>query len=147
MKDIDKARRQFLWAHDEELSGGKCKVNWKMVCSPIQKGGLGIQNLQLFGSALRLRWLWLEWMQPDRPWKASPIPCDSNDRALFTQVTKIAIGDGKTAKFWTCHWLGDEPLCQTFPMLFKRSRSKLKTVVEALQNESWIRNLGNGRYE
>uniref|UniRef100_A0A452ZUR6 Reverse transcriptase domain-containing protein n=1 Tax=Aegilops tauschii subsp. strangulata TaxID=200361 RepID=A0A452ZUR6_AEGTS len=27
LKDIDKCRRRFLWAHDEELSGGKCKVN------------------------------------------------------------------------------------------------------------------------
>ena len=36
LKDIDKARRRFLWARDEELSGGKCKVNWKTACSPME---------------------------------------------------------------------------------------------------------------
>ena len=26
IKEIDKSRRRFLWAGDEEISGGKCKV-------------------------------------------------------------------------------------------------------------------------
>lgn len=26
-KDLDKARWRFLWAQDEEFTGGKCKVN------------------------------------------------------------------------------------------------------------------------
>ena len=26
LKNIDKTRRRFLWAYDEEMSGGKCKV-------------------------------------------------------------------------------------------------------------------------
>lgn len=101
LKDIDKTRRRFLWAQEEEVMGGKCKVSWQTVCSPIAKGGLGIQDLQLFGRALRLRWLWLAWTQPAQPWKAFQIPCDNNDRALFARATKITIGNGKTAKFWT----------------------------------------------
>ena len=28
IKEIDKSSRRFLWAGDEEISGGKCKVRW-----------------------------------------------------------------------------------------------------------------------
>lgn len=58
-KEIDKVRRCFLWAQEEELSGGKCKVSWSKVCSPLDKGGLGVLDLERFNSALRQRWLWL----------------------------------------------------------------------------------------
>lgn len=34
-KEIDKARRRFLWVQEEELTGGKCKVSWSKICSPI----------------------------------------------------------------------------------------------------------------
>ena len=64
LKENDKARRRFLWAQDEALTGGKCKVAWSSVCSPVEKGGLGIPDLHRFGSALRLCWLWLSWQQP-----------------------------------------------------------------------------------
>lgn len=43
-KEIDKSRRRFLWAQEDELTGGKCKVAWTKVCSPIEAGGLGIMD-------------------------------------------------------------------------------------------------------
>jgi hypothetical protein len=33
-------------------------------------GGLGIKDLDKFGRALRLRWLWHSWDAQERPWKA-----------------------------------------------------------------------------
>ena len=51
-KEIDKVRRRFLWAQEDELSGGKCKVNWSKVCTPLDKQGLGILNLERFSRAL-----------------------------------------------------------------------------------------------
>jgi hypothetical protein len=57
-EDIDKARRRFLWASDNEITGGKCKVAWTLVAKPIEFRGSGILDLERFSRALRLRWLW-----------------------------------------------------------------------------------------
>lgn len=52
---IGKRRRSLLWSGDESVKGGKCLVAWDKVCRPTVFGGVGIQNLQLIGYALRLR--------------------------------------------------------------------------------------------
>lgn len=39
LKEIDKARRKFLWAQDDEIFGRKCKVGWGKVCSSVESGG------------------------------------------------------------------------------------------------------------
>jgi hypothetical protein len=57
-KEIDKMRRCFLSAGDQEIHGGKCKVNWNQVCRPLKNGGLGLTDLACFSQALRQRWLW-----------------------------------------------------------------------------------------
>ena len=56
-KELEKARRPFLWAQDEEATGGKCKVAWRVVPPPNSHGGLGIHDQDKFARALRLRWL------------------------------------------------------------------------------------------
>lgn len=76
IKELDKLRRKFLWAGNQELHGGKCKVSWARVLRPMDRGGLGIQDLEKFGRALRLRWLWHQWKSPDKPWNGSELPVD-----------------------------------------------------------------------
>jgi hypothetical protein len=143
LKEFDKIRRNFIWdIEDNAPAGGKCKVSWKKICSPLQHGGLGLPNLSLFGRALRLRWLWLEWSDEARPWLGSPTPCDEGDRALFHAATRVTIGDGKRASFWHSSWLGTAPLDQQFPALYAASRRKNKTVAAAIQNNSWVLDLG-----
>jgi hypothetical protein len=61
-KDMDKLQSRFLWAGNEDLHGGKCKVNWSRA---LKHGGHGILNLECFGRALRLWWLWFHWTKPD----------------------------------------------------------------------------------
>nr|XP_051201804.1 uncharacterized protein LOC127315350 [Lolium perenne] len=143
LKEFDKIRRNFIWdIEDNAPAGGKCKVSWKKICSPLQHGGLGLPNLSLFGRALRLRWLWLEWSDEARPWLGSPTPCDEGDRALFHAATRVTIGDGKRASFWHSSWLGTAPLDQQFPALYAASRRKNKTVAAAIHNNSWVLDLG-----
>jgi hypothetical protein len=60
-KDLNKMRCRFFWSRMQQLHGRKCKVNWNRVSRPIHRDGLGILNLDCFGRALRLRWLWFQW--------------------------------------------------------------------------------------
>jgi hypothetical protein len=55
---LEKIWKCFLWAGDQQLIGGKCKVNWTRSCLLKECGGLGIPNLDKFARALRLRCLW-----------------------------------------------------------------------------------------
>lgn len=50
----------FLWAGGENLTGGKCKVNWPTVTRPVNLDGLGMLDSKRFSRALQLRWLWLD---------------------------------------------------------------------------------------
>lgn len=142
-RKFDKLRRNFLWNADEEAHGGKCLVNWKMICAPKNVGGLGIKDIQAFGRALRLRWPWFEWDNLDRPWKGTPVPCEMADLNLFAACTSISLGDGLTAKFWSHRWLGGNAPKELAPGLYNLARSKQLTVREALHNGSWMRGLRN----
>jgi hypothetical protein len=70
-KEIDRYRRSFLWRGEDpdKVKGGHCLVKWKHCAMPKRLGGLGIKDLEKFGRALRLRWLWYSWDNHDRPWK------------------------------------------------------------------------------
>ena len=123
-KEIDKARRRFLWAGNQQLHGGKCKVNWARVQRPISRGGLGISNLDLFSRALRLRWLWFEWHYPDKPWAGTELPLDDVDRALFAACTHVTVPSGQKASFWMSSWLNGTYPAALLPNLYKHSKRK-----------------------
>jgi hypothetical protein len=55
---LEKIQRGFLWEGHAEASGGHCHVSWRSVCRSISLGGLGVQDMERVGLALRLRWLW-----------------------------------------------------------------------------------------
>lgn len=76
IKQIDKLRRNFLWRSKPNADGGLPLVNWATECRPKDPWGLGVIDIRKFGRALRLRWRWLEWIDEDRPWRGSPMPCD-----------------------------------------------------------------------
>jgi hypothetical protein len=99
IKKLDKIRRGFLWTGSEIANGGNCLVAWKNIRKPKKVGGLGVMDLECFSRALRLRWLWFQWTDPDRPWVGMDIPCNEIDKQLFRASTIITVGSGKKALF------------------------------------------------
>ena len=65
---LDKIRRAFLWKGTTEANSAQCLVAWDKIKRPKLAGGLGVLDLEKFIRALRLRWLWFKWTDPDRPW-------------------------------------------------------------------------------
>nr|XP_040245538.1 uncharacterized protein LOC120964732 [Aegilops tauschii subsp. strangulata] len=144
LRDIDKHRRKFLWKQEEEITGAGCKVNWPTVCMPTTHGGFCILDLEHFSRALRLRWLWIAWTDPGRPWVGTVPPCSNQDIALFAAATTVTIGDGSTALFWHTRWIGPCTLAAAYPGLYNHSKRKKRTVREAIRDDNWIKDLRHG---
>jgi hypothetical protein len=121
MKKIEMA---FLWASTDIVSGGKCMVNWDVVCRPKDLGGLGVLNTEFFARALRLRWLWQEWKEPMKIWVGLGNPCNDTDMDLVYASTTISLGNGEKNLFWMAHWInGCKPL-DIAPLIYNISIRK-----------------------
>nr|GFD20094.1 putative reverse transcriptase zinc-binding domain-containing protein [Tanacetum cinerariifolium] len=55
--DIEQIMRIFLWCQGN-MSRGKAKVAWDVVCLPKQEGSLGIRRLDHFNKALMVSHVW-----------------------------------------------------------------------------------------
>jgi hypothetical protein len=112
--------------------GGHYLVQWAKVLRPKDLGGLGVLDLDLFGRALRLRWLWYQWTEPDRPWVGTDVPCNEVDRHFFRASTTVVVGRGDKAKFWDSPWLGGLAPRELAPDLFKLAWRKNQCVKDDL---------------
>jgi hypothetical protein len=133
-KEMDKIQRKFLWAGSDRFHGGKCKVNGSLVCRQLNRGGIGLTDLERFGRALRLRWLWFQWKTPNKPWCNMELPIDNTDEALFTAATKVTVHNGCWARFWTSSLINGRSPAALFPALFNHSKRKKRSVA----NGTWI---------
>ena len=52
---VDRGCMAFFWDGSDNIHCSKCLVDWNKVCSPKQRGGLGVLNLKNHGIVLRLR--------------------------------------------------------------------------------------------
>jgi hypothetical protein len=127
-KRIDKICRFFLWKGKTESNGGNCLVAWPLVSKPKDLDDLGVINLDKFGHALCLRWLWKECTREHHPWKGLEVPCNQVDRLLFSASTTVTIGDGNTAMFWHDSWLDGMAPRNIAPHLFELISRKNKSV-------------------
>jgi hypothetical protein len=142
-KAIDKLHRGFYWRGHKEAKGGHCQVAWGVVCRPMELGGLGISSLKELGWALRIRWLWLQKTEPNRPWSTLPIHVPDKAKALFSAAIQTEVGDRKNT-FWTDRWLHGQRIEDIAPRLFAtipKRRSNSRTVHEALTARKWVSNI------
>lgn len=98
-------------------------------------GGLGTLDLDLFSRALRLRWLWYQWKEPDRPWVGSEAPVNELDLQLFRASTVVTIGNGLKAEFWNSTWLN------VAPNFYKLAWRKHRKVQEEVNDHNRTRGL------
>ena len=147
LRAIDKMRRAFLWKGRRQVNGEHCPVAWERACRPIELGGLGIHNLETFGWALRMRWLWLSKTDPKRPWAAFNIKVHPNVTAMFAISVSFLVGNGRSTLFWKDRWFHGKPIEDLAPALVpfvsKRARSR-RTVHEAMQDLHWVSDIGGG---
>ena len=99
IKSIDSIRRGFLWQGAQTAEGGHCLLAWPRVCIPPELGGLGIVDLQRFGYALHMRWLWLKRTGEARSWHQLPHEKESVVQAMFQASIYIELGDGHSDLF------------------------------------------------
>jgi hypothetical protein len=104
-------------------------------------GGLGIKDLEKFGRALRLRWLWYSWDNHDRHWKEFLKHHDKIDRALFFALTLIMVRDGKNTPFWEARWLNGISPKELALNLYLQAWFKYRTMHKELTNLNCNRNL------
>jgi hypothetical protein len=144
-KYISKIERAYLWSAKDTTTGAKCKVNWVTVCRPKKLGGIGILHMEKFARALRLRWPWLEWKEPDKIWKGSGNPCSMEDMEVFYASTTITLGNGHKAPFWHSPWLNNRKPIEVAPLIFEISKRKNWKVHQALRNNEWVKKIDLGK--
>ena len=116
----------------------------RVFCRPPDLGGLGIVDLQCFGYALRMRWLWQRRSEDPRPWHELPDESDKVVDAMFAASIFVELGDGRKALFWTDRWLQGQSISDLAPCLSNtvgRQIKKRRTVAEVLQDNQWIRDI------
>jgi hypothetical protein len=141
LKLIDKLRTGFLWKGQEQARGGNCLVSWARVQQPIQYGGLGVHNLECYGWALRIRWLWMQKTDASKPWAGLPVHVPRRARALFDAAVVSNIGDGNSTRFWVDRWLQGRTVAEWAPNLISvvpKRIAQRRTVAQALNNRKWI---------
>jgi hypothetical protein len=100
-----------------------------------------VLDLEMFSRVLRLRWLWYQWVDPDRPWVGCEVPCSELDKQLFRVSTTVKVGDGKKAHFWESSWLNGQAPRDIAPTIYPLAWRKNNTVSEDLHNGNWMRGL------
>jgi hypothetical protein len=147
VKAIDKIRRGFLWKGRRDAKGGHCIIAWLIVCRPKELGGLRISDLKTLGWSLKMRWIWLQKTEPNRPWADFNITLHEQIKALFATTVYFEVGDGATTLFWTNRWLYGQSIADLAPRLLAtipaRKRKKCN-VQEALSNHTWVSDIQGG---
>ena len=119
---------------------------WSKVTRPPELGGLGISQLQQLGWALRMRWLWLQKTEPNKPWAIFPIKLHHSVKSFFSVAIVSKVGNGRNTLFWTDNWVHGQNLQKLVPHLFEAIsvRARKRTVLEAVSDLRWVSDIRGG---
>ncbi|RVW22247.1 LINE-1 reverse transcriptase-like [Vitis vinifera] len=146
-----------------ELEGKVHLINWQVVCSPKEEGGLGIRKIDLLNKTLLGKWVWRYAYEKENLWKKAigvkygqegcgwrtKEVCGPYGVGLWKEIMKevdwcwesmdLKVGKGNRVLFWMDKWCGNEALSQSFPQLFTLAGHKNAKVCEV-----WDSSLGQG---
>jgi hypothetical protein len=101
-------------------------------------------DLNLFGTALCARWLWLQRMDLTRPWVNMRIVEDRQTMTFFNASLHFFLGNGETFLFWADPWLARVQLSKIVLEVVAAvpaRRWRQVTVAAALTDMSWVRDI------
>ena len=90
--------------------------------------------LERFARALRLRWLWHEWTDRNKPWIGMEIPWDEGTNNFLPQ-SHVTVSNGETTSFRESMWLEGTAPKAIAPRIYEASRKKRATVKEAITKQ------------
>ncbi|RVW23310.1 putative ribonuclease H protein [Vitis vinifera] len=155
VKRLEKIQRDFLWG------GGSLErkvhlINWEVVCTSKEKGGLGMRRIDSLNKALLGKWVWRFVVEKDNLWRLMIGVKYGQEEfgwktregrgtygvGVWKEIMKEAkwcwenikfkVGKGTRIKFWSDQWCGNERLSHAFPQLYEMAVNKNATV-----NEMW----------
>lgn len=156
---LEKIRRDFLW-DDFDGSPKFQLMNWKKVCRSLDKGGLGVQSLNLMNRALLGKWLWrfdeerdalwrclisvkygedpLGWMSnnPTGPYGCSVWRGICMEQEFFSQAISFSVQRGTRVKFSHDVWCRNESLKSRFPNIYNLTNLKEGMVRQHMEEQA-----------
>jgi hypothetical protein len=170
-KRLDFFRSRFFWQSD----GHKKKyrlTKWDIICRPKDQGGLGVEVLDLKNKSLLSKWLfklvnekgvWQELLQnkylKDKTLsQVSVKPTDSQFwkglmgvKDDFFLRGSMRVENGQNTRFWEDTWLGNRPLCEQYPSLYRIVNRTNVSVAHVMNgtplNIGFRRSLSNNRWD
>jgi hypothetical protein len=137
----DKICRGFFWSGHDAAKGGSCLVNWNLVCSAKEYGGLGIKNLRLLKNAPLVKCRWSEKTAVDKPWEGMQIEVPQEACAFFDAAVEVSLGNVRRSKFWTDRWLNGVTVEKIMPTLMVHIKPAAghNLVADVLPEAKWMK--------
>ena len=144
---LESIRKIFVWGGSSDLKK-IAWIAWDKVIAPLDQGGLNIGSLRVHDQCMLAKWWWRFLTEGDSLWcnviksihgpqgglhnassiksKSGPwfqiakLNGDLNDIGIdLHSIFKRKVGNGESTFFWTDKWVGNSPLCYTFPRLYR----------------------------
>ena len=159
---LEKLQRDFLWGGGS-LERKTHLINWEVVCTRREKGGLGLRKIDSLNKVLLGKWVWRFAVEKDNLWRLMiRVKYGQEEFGWRTKEargtygvgvwkeimkeakwcwenTKFKVGKGTRVKFWSDQWCGNERLSHSFPQLYEMAVNRNATV-----NEMWDHSSGPG---
>ncbi|GJT93612.1 putative RNA-directed DNA polymerase, eukaryota, reverse transcriptase zinc-binding domain protein [Tanacetum coccineum] len=158
INQLEGIRRKFFWGGLSD-SKKIAWVSWAKVIAPLNQGGLNIGSLSISNQGLLAKWWWRFatentslWCNIIRsihgpqgglhdahsirsksgPWyQIAKLNVDLGVHGIdLHSLLKIKVGNGESTRFWIDKWVGNSPLCSSFPRLFRLDSNPLCRVCE-----------------